>query len=184
MKADVPKNLFVILPSNGLLTSMKKLLISLFLLVSILSYSQEITTFILVRHAEKADDGTKNPPLTEEGNMRANNLLALLTMADISAIYSTDYKRTQLTVAPLATVKDMEVLTYGWKDPEAMLTTMLEKHVGGIVVISGHSNTTPTVANILLGEDKFEQFDDLDYGNLLIVTVTELGKGNLLHIRF
>ncbi len=163
---------------------MKKVLFSIFFVVSVLSYAQETTTFVLVRHAEKADDGTKNPPLTEEGVLRANRLLGLLESADISAIYSTDYYRTQQTVEPLAAKKDQDILSYGWKDPEGMLATMIEKHTGGIVIISGHSNTTPKVANILLGEDRLEQFDDGDYGNLLIVTVTELGKGRLLHLRF
>lgn len=163
---------------------MKKLLFSLFLLVSVIAFSQETTTFILVRHAEKADDGTKNPPLTEEGVMRANNLLELLEATDISAIYSTDYNRTQQTVAPLAMGKELDILSYGWKDPKALLTTMIGAHSGGTVVISGHSNTTPTLANILLGKEKFEQFDDGDYGNLIVITTSELGNGSLLHLRF
>ena len=163
---------------------MKKILLSFFLLVSVLSYSQEITTFILVRHAEKADDGTKNPPLTKEGFARSNDLYDLLASTNVTAIYSTDYKRTQMTVDLLAVEKGLEILSYGWKDPKGLLTAMLEKHAGGIIVISGHSNTTPTVANILLGEEKLAQFDDGDYGNLLVVTVTELGKGKLVHLRY
>jgi len=163
---------------------MKKLILSLLVLVSVFTYAQETTTFILVRHAEKADDGTRNPPLTNAGSTRANNLLEMLKMADIGAIYSTDYKRTQQTVAPLAAEKGMDIQSYGWKDPKGLLASLLEKHAGGIVVISGHSNTTPTVANILLGNEKLAQFDDSDYGNILIVTVTELGKGRLVHLRF
>ncbi|MCP4458381.1 MAG: histidine phosphatase family protein [Cytophagales bacterium] len=163
---------------------MKKYLFSLYIFISVLSYAQETTAFILVRHGEKASDGTNNPPLNEDGVRRANDLLDLFASADISAIYSTDYYRTQQTVAPLAAKKDLAVLSYSWNDPKGMLATMLEKYSGGIVVISGHSNTTPFLANILLGKETFEQFDDTDYGNLLILNVAELGRGQLLHLRF
>ena len=163
---------------------MKKLSFLLFLLVSVLAHTQETTTFILVRHAEKADDGTQNPPLTKEGVMRANDLLELLESAEVTAIYSTDYNRTQQTVAPLAMEKEMDILSYGLKDPEGMLATILSTHSGGTVVISGHSNTTPSLANVLLGKEKFQQFDDEDYGNILVITTAELGKGSLLHLRF
>ena len=163
---------------------MKNLFFSLFFLVSILACSQQATTFILVRHAEKADDGTKNPSLTEEGVMRANDLMELLKATDISAIYSTDYNRTQQTMAPLAMEKNLDILSYGWKNPKALLTSMMGSHNGGTVVISGHSNTTPALANLLLGEEKFEQFDDGDYSNIIVISTSELGNGRLLHLRF
>ncbi len=163
---------------------MKNLLLSLFLLVSTLSYSQETTTFILVRHAEKAVDGTKDPALTKEGEARAQYLVAFFEKADITAIYSTDLKRTRNTVAPLAKSKGLEIRTYEWKNPKALLNRILEANTGGTVVISGHSNTTPILANFLLGKTKIEQFKEDDYGNLLIITTSKIGAGKLLHLRF
>jgi hypothetical protein len=47
------------------------------------------------------------------------------------------------------------------------LESLLTKHAGGTVVIAGHSNTIPEIANALVGEKKFEQFADDDYGNIL-----------------
>lgn len=163
---------------------MKNLFLSLFLLFSTLSYSQQTTTFILVRHAEKVMDGTKDPVLTKEGEARANHILELFTKANISAIYSTDLKRTRMTVAALAKSKGLELQTYEWKNPKALLNKILDSNVGGTVVISGHSNTTPILANFLLGNTMFEQFDDNDYGNLLIITTSKIGAGKLLHLRY
>ncbi len=53
---------------------------------------------------------------------------------------------------------------------------MLKKHEGGTVVISGHSNNIPWIANLLLGREEFKDYDDADYGNVLIVSVVEKGK--------
>lgn len=163
---------------------MKNLLLSLFLLATTLSYSQETTTFILVRHAEKEVDGTKDPALTNEGEERAQHLLELFERADITAIYSTNLKRTRMTVDPLAKAKELEIQTYEWKSPKELLNKILEANMGGTVVISGHSNTTPVLANFLLGETKFKQFDDNDYGNLIVITTTKVGTGKLLYLRY
>ena len=163
---------------------MRKLIILLVFAVACQVENMELTTFILVRHAEKADDGTKDPGLTEEGVQRSENLLSLLNSTDITAIYSTNYKRTRLTVEPLADSKSLTIQTYDWKDPEAMIQKMIADYPGGTVVISGHSNTTPVLANILLGSDLFQQFDDADYSNLLIITASETGSGKLVHLSY
>lgn len=163
---------------------MKKLLIFTLLLVSAVCYGQETTMFILVRHAEKASDGTKDPALTKEGEARAQQLMELFAKADISAIYSTKLKRTRMTVEPLAKSKGLEIKTYEWKNPKALLNKILEANTGGTVVISGHSNTTPILANFLTGSAKFVQFEEDDYGNLFIITTTKIGAGKLLHLRY
>jgi len=163
---------------------MKKVIIILSLFVSTLTYAQETTTFILVRHAEKASDGTKDPALTEAGISRANKILSMFNEADITAIYSTDYKRTKFTVSPIAEAKKIEVTIYDPRKLEKFSASLKKDNIGGMVIISGHSNTTPTLANLLLGEEKFKQFDDSDYGNLLIITTSDNGKPKLLHLRY
>ena len=53
------------------------------------------------------------------------------------------------------------------------------KHEGGLIIVSGHSNTTPFVANALLGKDKFTQLDESEYNKIFVVTVSEKGKGTV-----
>lgn len=137
--------------------------------------AQTATTFILVRHAEKGDDGTKDPDLTETGNARAKRLATLLGKTQVDAIYSTNYKRTRNTVAPLASSKGIGVTDYDAFKTDA-IDKMLNKHAGGTIVISGHSNNIPWVANYLTGKESYKDFADTEYENVLIVTVIEKGK--------
>ena len=154
------------------------LIIGLFMAVASYAQAQELTTFVLVRHAEKDSDGTRDPGLTKEGVERAERLKTLFAEADVTAIYSTPYKRTRATVAPLAKMKGQEVQEY---NPRSMdfLDDILAKHAGGLVIVSGHSNTTPFVANALLGKDKFTQLDESEYNKIFVVTVSEKGKGTV-----
>jgi 2,3-bisphosphoglycerate-dependent phosphoglycerate mutase len=147
----------------------------LFVLQTASGQPDTITTFILVRHAEKASDGTNDPELKPEGVKRAESFAAMLEKTNVTAIYSTNYKRTRSTVTPLATAKGITVETYSaMKIPE--LQSLLAKYEGGTIVIAGHSNTIPEIANAITGEKKFEQFGDDDYGNILIISVTAIGK--------
>lgn len=164
---------------------MKKLLLTTLLFTFVVFvFAQDQTTFILVRHAEKANDGTRNPPLNEDGKTRSANLAEMLANQEITALYSTPFKRTQETLQPIADMKSMEVQSY---DPYAKgewLATLTEKHAGGTIVISGHSNTIPGLANALLGNETFSQFDESDYSNLIIIVADEVGKGKLVRLKF
>lgn len=157
---------------------MKRLFILLFVALSIAGSAQEkvITTFILVRHAEKdLTQSTNDPDLSADGKSRAVRLNELFKKTDITAVYSTPYKRTQQTIEALATEKGLKVVSYQANKMEE-IDAIIKQHAGGTVVVSGHSNTIPLVANYLIGEDKYKQFDDSDYGNIIIISVTERGK--------
>lgn len=152
------------------------LCIPLFMLTfALYAQEQKITTIILVRHAEKAMESTNDPNLAAEGQERAKRLASLLKETNLTAIYSTDFKRTRQTVEPVAQLKSIAVQLYDPAKPE-FLDNILSQHRGGTVLIAGHSNSTPKLANLLLGSDKLQPFVDTDYDNVLIVSVVEKGK--------
>lgn len=163
---------------------MNKLIVVFLLFFATFSYGQEATTFILVRHAEKVADGSKDPSLTDEGKARALNILSMFNDADVTAIYSTNYKRTKLTVDPLAKEVNKEIIIYDPRSLKEFSQSLMKDNMGGTIIISGHSNTTPSLANLLLGEEKFEQFNEDDYGNLIIITTLGDDQPKLLHLRF
>ena len=143
----------------------------------------QVTTFILVRHAEKADNSTNDPPLNAMGKQRATNLANHLNETEITAVYSTPYKRTMQTVEQIAESKGLDLKMY---DPfnAATVDEILKAEAGGVILISGHSNTTPAMINQLIGREKYEQFEESDYDNLFIVTTWAKGKGNAIKLTY
>jgi broad specificity phosphatase PhoE len=144
---------------------------------------QKITTFILIRHAEKASD-EKDPELSHAGTERAQRLAVLLKNSQITAVYSTKYKRTQNTVGPISKEKNLAI-----KDYDAMTAETLQKiateNSGSIVLIAGHSNTVPQIANVLLGRNEFQNFPDTEFGTVLVISVLEIGKvTNVLRLNY
>jgi broad specificity phosphatase PhoE len=142
----------------------------------------ELTTFILIRHAEKGDDDPQDPSLSVEGQDRAAKLRDMLVGNSIDAILSTPYKRTQQTVRPLAGQKFLGIVDYDAKDPE-IISKLAEQYKGKTIVVSGHSNTTPFYVNQLAGTD-LEQLDEEEYDKMFVVTFSELGNGNVTVIKY
>ncbi len=141
---------------------------------------EKLTTFILLRHAEKVVDGamadkTKDPDLSEAGKTRAESLVSLFKNATISAIYSTPFLRTRKTVEPLANSKSLIIKEYETNKLDA-IDKMLKEHEGKTIVVCGHSNTIPKIANYLSGSGNYKDFDDTDYGNILIITISSKKK--------
>lgn len=137
---------------------------------------KEPTTFILIRHAEKSQDDPNDPPLSVTGLFRSERLAGLLAPMEIQAIYSTDYKRTISTVLPLSQSKNLSINKFDPRD-SSLLVDLMQKHQGQTIVLSGHSNTTPMLANQLLGKDKFESLDENEYDKVFIVVASAMGEG-------
>ncbi len=141
------------------------------------------TTVILVRHAEKAAEGGDNPALSEQGRKRANALRHALEKARVSAIYATQYQRTQQTVQPLADALKIPVTQIDAADAKKLVAQIREKHRGETVVVAGHSNTVPGLIKAL-GASDAPAIADGDYDNLFVVTFAENTPAQLLHLRY
>lgn len=165
----------------------KRFLSLSFLFIVGISWAQEQekkerTTLILVRHAEKVDDGTRDPSLSDAGKARTLALVDLLRETPVDAIYTTPYKRTRETVTPLATEKGIALKEYKPHDWET-LKKIIEENQGKTIVMVGHSNTTPWVAKVLSGEE-YPDWKDDDYNNVLIVTVIGDGEANVTWLTY
>jgi broad specificity phosphatase PhoE len=146
-------------------------------------HGQQITTFILIRHAEKLAEGGNDPFLSPEGNARAKRLQALLEKTELDAIYTTPYKRTRGTVEPVAHAKGLIIREYEPQKPTA-IEEMLHTHAGKTILVSGHSNTIPEIANWLTGSEKFTTFNEDDYGNVMVVCVLTKGQAVVTWLRY
>ncbi len=130
-----------------------------------------ITTYYLIRHAEKdrTDPENPDPELNQKGLGRAMHWAEILNDVPLDAIYSTDYERTRMTAAPVSVKQDITVKYY---DPGNLdMDAFMAENLGKNVLVVGHSNTTPEMVNRLIGEDRFPQMEDDDNGGLYIVTL-------------
>lgn len=142
-------------------------------------------TIFVVRHAERADAGTagatmmaNDPELSEAGRARAQSLAAALKDAKITAIYTTEYKRTRQTAEPLASALGLEVTVVPARDMAALVEKL--KGAGNALVV-GHSNTVGPIIE-RLGVAGPVTLGDEDYDNLFVVVRGE--KPTLVRLHF
>ncbi|HSC26854.1 MAG TPA: histidine phosphatase family protein [Vicinamibacterales bacterium] len=143
-------------------------------------------TVIVVRHAERADSAGRgqlmmatDPDLSDAGRTRAASLASLLRDAGVTAIYATEFKRTQQTAAPLSEAIGIPVTTVASGDSAALLAKL--KASSGIVLVVGHSNTVPQILKGL-GIRDAPAIADTEYDNLFIVTTGEAPR--VLRLRY
>jgi phosphohistidine phosphatase SixA len=146
--------------------------------------AEEITTVILVRHAEKELVGD-DPELTPAGAERALALAHVVGEVNVSAVYATPFARTRNTALPLADLLGLEVsvVAPGQSFAVEMAEIVRTEHVGETVVIVSHSNTTPAIIGEL-GVTPIPTIEDDEYDDLYVVTITSGGKVSLLPLRY
>jgi phosphohistidine phosphatase SixA len=84
-----------------------------------------------------------NPDLTEAGRARADALAQMLQDAGITAIYATEFNRTQQTAAPLAKILRLDVTLVPSKDPATLIRKL--RHARGNSLVVGHRTTIPNL---------------------------------------
>ena len=147
------------------------------------SASAQKKTIILVRHAEKdssAGVDQNNPPLSAEGRERAQRLIKAIGKYRPGAVYSTDYKRTLETAAPIAAKRKKQVETYDPRNPKALVDTIMQSRTKRFVVV-GHSNTIPGLANLIARKELFRNLDDAEHSVVWVIRFRD-GKAERIEI--
>jgi broad specificity phosphatase PhoE len=127
---------------------------------------------LLVRHAEKAKEAGSDPPLTAAGTQRAQDLALALRDAGVTAIITSQLRRTGDTATPLATALKLtpEVVQVG-DDTDAHATAVaaaVRRHAGEVVLVVGHSDTVPAII-AALGGPEMPEICATQFSNLFVL---------------
>jgi broad specificity phosphatase PhoE len=144
------------------------------------SQQPDAVVVYLVRHAERADDGTDDPPISAAGEERARLLAEMLRDASVTHIHTTDFRRTRATAAPLAARARLVPALYD--DDLATLAARIAGTPGRHLVV-GHSNTIPVIVSALGGDAGNPTIAQEEYDRLYILTLSG-GRTATVLLRF
>lgn len=142
---------------------------SLLLVLALCMTTTAQSQIFIVRHAEKIDTSSadnKDPELSETGRARADLLGGMLKDAGLTAIYATEFRRTQQTAQAVAELAHLDVKVTPAQESEALIPRLLDKNGSALVV--AHSDTIPAIIKAL-GVSTPVTVGEKDYDNLFIV---------------
>ncbi len=138
-------------------------------------------TIILIRHAEKdkaEEEVTADPRLSPEGEARAEKFAEIVKKYKPDAIFSSQFKRTIWTARPFARTKRMMIQFYNHRNLQEIAEIATAGRFKRIVIV-GHNTTTPALANILIGQEKYKPLAESEYDKIFIVRIKKKkGKPN------
>ena len=154
------------------------------LATSLAAAPNPVTTVILVRHAEKASQADDSP-LTPAGTERAKELARVLTAVKIDAIYTTQFRRTQDTAAPIAAALGITPVVHNAGPTYAadLAKHILAENRGQTVLVVGHSNSTINLIKAL-GANDVAPMPESEYDNLYVVTEVGGAATKVVPLRF
>ncbi|MFN2475744.1 MAG: histidine phosphatase family protein [Chthoniobacterales bacterium] len=147
---------------------MRRIIYSLLLCLAIAPLAAAQSQIFIARHAEKAATAAdpKDPELSDAGRARAESLARILRDAGLTAVYATEYKRTQQTGIPAAQAAGIDVTTVPADETDALVAQL--HNVKGSALVIAHSNTIPAIIKAF-GIDTPITVDENDYDNLFVV---------------
>lgn len=145
------------------------------------------TVVVLARHAEKDLSSIQDPPLSPEGEQRAQRLAQMFGrgkgVGRIDAIYVSELRRTQQTAAPLAERLGKQAVVVPAADSKALVSRVMHEHEGGSVLIIGHSDTVPELIHDFGGIEVPPIADD-EYDTLYVLSIPSFGHASLLRMEY
>jgi broad specificity phosphatase PhoE len=134
---------------------------------------------ILVRHAEREASGS-DPGLNAAGKRRALLLASMLAGAGVTAIFTSQARRTQETAAPLAAKlrKASRVIDEDVADAKAQILGG-----GACVLVVGHSDTVPGFIAALGGPPGLAIGDD-EFDNMFVLSAIPPSIASLVRLRY
>lgn len=144
------------------------------------------TVVLLVRHAEKAAQPADDPPLSPEGQRRADALVAIARDAGVGAIVTTQFLRTKGTAEPTAkalSITPEVIAAQGAAHAQSVADAIRQRFTGRTVLVVGHSNTVPAIAESL-GAPRPAALCDSDYDHLYVVILSQGSQARVIKSRY
>lgn len=143
------------------------------------------TVIYIVRHGEKDTTNPKNPDpeLNDVGRERAKALAKELKNQKFDAVFSTQFKRTINTVAPVARKHQLAIEFYESKNPKELVKLINTQYRNRKVIIAGHSNTVLELVEAFGISRPVAALTEEDYDLLFKVTLKG-GRAELQTTRY
>ena len=141
--------------------------------------------YYLIRHAEKDTVKSPDPVLSFNGELRSTKLAEILWNTKLDAVYSTMTTRCLFTVDSIADTRHLSIIVYEPKGMKEVIAKIRNDSKQNKILIVGHSNTTPVLANYIYGTDYFKKiFDETDYDNFIVVMENKDKTKTILPLKY
>lgn len=133
--------------------------------------ARPVTTVILVRHAEKADNSA-DAELSAAGVERAKTLVEVVRNAGVSSIITTQYRRTRATAAPASSALGVTpvIVSSSGEAHAQEVADSVRARPGKAILVVGHSNTVPAII-AALGGSAPAPICNSEYDDVFVVTI-------------
>jgi phosphohistidine phosphatase SixA len=158
-------------------------------LVAFFIYRSAMTTTVVVlaRHADKDLSSIQDPPLSPEGEQRAERLAQMFGRdkgaGGVDAIYVSDGRRAQQTAAPLAERLGKAAIVVPAGDIKGLVSRVMHEHEGGSVLVVGQSSTVPELIHEL-GDIDVPPVAEDEYDTLYVLSVPAFGHASVLRMAY
>jgi len=149
--------------------------------------ARSTTVVIVVRHAEA--DATGNDPdpgLSLEGRERAARLARVLSKAKseraLDAVYATEFRRTQQTLAPIAETLGLPVTVVPASTWGKLAGRIHRDNRGQFVAVSGTAAAIPVLIKALTSEEV--RVGEEEYDSMFIIFLPQISKPKVIKLRY
>ncbi len=141
------------------------------------------STIFVTRHADRF--GTEpDPDITEAGEEQAERLGRLLADANLTQIFTTEFRRTQQTAAPAARLAHVQPVIVKQEQFDELIRLIRSAlRPGESILVVGHRSTAPRIVKALTGKD-VPPLQATDYGRLIAITLFPDGKSSVVTLRY
>lgn len=160
---------------------MKHLALVLSILLLLVTGANAAPVVFIVRHAEKASAGGKDPELSVQGQKRADSLANILKDSQITAVFVTEFKRTQETAAPTARAAHVSPTVIPANDIGVLAEKL--RTLNGNALVVGHGNTIPDLLKAL-GISTPVNIPEDDYAEIFALVLGDAPQLLRLHYPF
>ena len=149
--------------------------------------SATTTVVVLVRPVEKEAGTIDDPPLSPEGEQRAERLAQMLGetsgVGHLDAIYVSDARRAQQVIAPLADRLGKRPVVVPGSDIGAIASRLTRGHDSQAVLFVGTPTNVPELVHELSGV-AVGAGTEKEHDTLYVVSIPTFGRASVLRLTF